>query len=1069
MGTCWLSKRILFFCLIVLQVRGLRAVSALAQTASSTAKPLATRANYTKEAFVIERYDTRYIFHADGTGEETVTVVVRMQSQAGIQQFGNLSLAYASANQQAEIPYVRVRKPDGSVVSTSLANIQDNPAGVTLQAPLYSDLRVKQLPVTNLAPGDTLEYQLRLVRNHAEIPNEFWMEQKFLNQGIVLEEDVEIYVPRNKYVHVASAKIQPVVHTAGDTTIYEWKTAHLQNEPPDANNKTAATSTKPSIQLTTFENWQQVGDWYRSLQADRITVTPAIQQEAQTLTKGLTTDDAKQQAIYNYVATQFRYIGLAFGIGRYQPHAAAAVLENKFGDCKDKHTVFAALMKAAGYDVWPALINSRAKIDPDVPSPGQVDHVISVLPKGKQYVWLDTTEMVAPFGMLMSPLRDKQALVIPTQGTPELKTTPATPPFQAADTFQMKATLDDKAVLTGRADWSVRGDMELLLRAAFHVTPQADWNKLAQNISYMVGFGGDVSDLEASNPDDTSKPFHMTYSYTRKDYGGSDGKQISPPLPQVMFLLGANDKKPADTIPLGAPGERDYCATTQLPRGDVANLPEDKDIQTDFAEYKETSSVKDGVLVAERSYTIKTPQLPASRWGEYLKFVKAVQDRENLVAVIDAGSATVAATGTQNVPAAYELVTQAYNALLGGLLNQAEDDLRQARAINPKQWGLESTSGDLYLKRSDPDRAIAAYQQELENHPDNLNTGRYLGRVLISNKRPQEAIAVLRNTLKYYPDDVVTNLTLAGALMHEKQYEEAVGLLKKFAAAPNGNANAGILLGQAELDAGQKDAGTADLKRTMETAKAPILANDAAYELVDHGVDLAEARQAAVTALQQMEDATAKITLNDFTNKDLQQVQFIAATWDTIAWADYKLGQYSDAARYEKAAWMLGEAGVDADHLGQIYQKQGKRADAIHMYQLALAAGGLSDVAATQQRLDALQPYSTVSAQKTTVNGHMWATGEELSKLRTTDLPQLPHKRVSAEFFVLVSQRGVEDAQFIQGDESLRTAVGMLKKVNLGMTFPDNGPEKIIRRGILSCSAYTSCQFVVLLPQTVHK
>ena len=98
--------------------------------------------------------------------------------------------------------------------------------------------------------------------------------------------------------------------------------------------------------------------------------------------------------------------------------------------------------------------------------------------KGTPSTWLDTTEEVAPYGMLMLPLRDKQALVIPTKGAPELKTTPVNPPFATADIFNMKATLGSDQVLTGHADLTARGDLELVLRAGFHLTPEADWTKL---------------------------------------------------------------------------------------------------------------------------------------------------------------------------------------------------------------------------------------------------------------------------------------------------------------------------------------------------------------------------------------------------------------------------------------------------------------------------------------------------------------------------------------------------------------------------------------------------------------
>jgi transglutaminase-like putative cysteine protease len=80
--------------------------------------------------------------------------------------------------------------------------------------------------------------------------------------------------------------------------------------------------------------------------------------KAAELTKGITDNTAKLQALYGFVSTQYRYIGIAFGIGRYQPHAADDVLTNSSGDCKDKQTLLASLLQASGFSLYPALINS---------------------------------------------------------------------------------------------------------------------------------------------------------------------------------------------------------------------------------------------------------------------------------------------------------------------------------------------------------------------------------------------------------------------------------------------------------------------------------------------------------------------------------------------------------------------------------------------------------------------------------------------------------------------------------------------------------------------------------------
>ena len=117
--------------------------------------------------------------------------------------------------------------------------------------------------------------------------------------------------------------------------------------------KEAAENRPLKVQLTTFKDWEEVGNWWGALAAEQAKVTPAIESKAKELTAGLSTDAEKERAIYQYVAMKFRYISISFGAGRYRPHSAGEVLANQYGDCKDKHTLFAALLKAAGIQAGP--------------------------------------------------------------------------------------------------------------------------------------------------------------------------------------------------------------------------------------------------------------------------------------------------------------------------------------------------------------------------------------------------------------------------------------------------------------------------------------------------------------------------------------------------------------------------------------------------------------------------------------------------------------------------------------------------------------------------------------------
>ena len=63
-----------------------------------------------------------------------------------------------------------------------------------------------------------------------------------------------------------------------------------------------------------------------------------------------------------------------------------------------------------------------------------------------------------------------------------------------------------------------------------------------------------------------------------------------------------------------------------------------------------------------------------------------------------------------------------------------------------------------------------------------------------------------------------------------------------------------------------------------------------AYALADTAADPALARQYAEKAVSMIEEESAKVTLSGLQNENLQRVTLLAAAWDTLGWAYFKLG-----------------------------------------------------------------------------------------------------------------------------------------------------------------------------------
>lgn len=179
----------------------------------------------------------------------------------------------------------------------------------------------------------------------------------------------------------------------------------------------AALRQPPDIVISTLLTWDAIGEWFAQMVARR-SDSDAVRARARALTEGLAADRDRLAALAAFVGEKVRYLSLPLGSRRYEPRSAADVLITLYGDCKDKHTLLAALGAAVGIDIRPVLIHSSRDLLPDAPSVSQFDHVVSLarLTDGSD-VWVDTTAAVYP-AVLPPSLRGRSALLVGTRPPP---------------------------------------------------------------------------------------------------------------------------------------------------------------------------------------------------------------------------------------------------------------------------------------------------------------------------------------------------------------------------------------------------------------------------------------------------------------------------------------------------------------------------------------------------------------------------------------------------------------------------------------------------------------------------
>ena len=1057
-----------------------------AQAPSSAAA--ATKPDFSKEGVIVEQLTTQATFENDGTGTRTFRVRARVQSDAGVQKLGLLTFAYQASVETLDITYVRVRKADGSVVATSPDTFQDMPSDITRVAPLYSDSHEKHVAVKGLSAGDMLEYECQYKLTKPLAPGQFWFDYNFDDDEIVLDEQLEIKVPRQRAVKFKSLTVRPTVTEALNYRIYTWKTANLKSKQESDEDKTQkliermrGLGPQPDVRFSSFQTWEEIGRWYSDLQKDRISPTPEIAAKAAELTKGAADDSAKLQAIYRYVSLNFRYIGVDFGIGRYQPHSAAEVLGNQYGDCKDKHTLLAALLAAVGIKAYPALIDVVHEIDVDVPSPSQFDHVISVVPKGQDMVWLDTTAETAPVGFLYSVLLNKHALVMTDDAPAKLVVTPKRLQTTGFTSFHIEAKLDTEGTLNGHIERENRGDdKEVVLRGAFRRVPLAQWKDLVQQFSYQSGFAGDVSDVAASQPEATDRPLHFSYQYKRKDYPDWANHRVSPPLPPILLPAG-KDREKNSTAPiwLGLPQEIDFQSTVELPPGYSPELPAAIDMVRDYAEFHSTSTYAGGKITTQRHLFIRMEEVPAKEEADYKAFQKAVaDDHDSYIVLSSAGAVIAVKTGEpafnpflgremQSLPGsadpeAERLEGEARDKMQGGVPPQiaaAIPLLEKAVEADPTFSRAWVMLGTLYMLDRRPDDGLDALQKAIDAQPKQAALYKLLGSALMSQKKYEDAVDVWKDMVENLPQDSDGPAGLGTTLVQLHRYPEAIAAMESGLKLDPEKVPLLFGLAYAYAKAGMADKSMDMFHKVIALQPGPGTSNNIAYSLADANLQLPQALELAVKAVADEEEITRKMTLGTLKDEDLKQMEALGMFWDTLGWVHFRMGNLAKAESYLKAAWILSQHAASAEHLGELYEQQQKKAPALEMYQAALGSITLQSGVDTRAVLDRMSKLN-IAHQKIQVP--RLSGDADLSAVRTTPLPRLVQGQASAEFFILLSPGPkVDDVKFVSGSDKLKTAVKTLSTAKINVPFPEGSDARVVRRGILSCYPMSGCTFVL--------
>jgi cellulose synthase operon protein C len=295
----------------------------------------------------------------NGLSTRYVQRVIQVLQPGAVQQMQAWPISFDPDREEVRVIEASILKPDGRRVhaETMVTDALSDP-----QYRLYYRNRNLVLSFPSLASGDRIwiEYKMSAVGEQNDYGRYFGDWVPFAGMLPILLKQYTLVMPEDfpLFMQAKGLDVKPIVMTVQGRKVYRWVSRdipHLQREPEMPGFSEVA----PYLQLSTFEDWDALGRWYAKFIADQWELTPEMKAKVAEITTGCTTVEDRVRAIHRWVVQQTHYVGLEFGVHGFRPYKVKQIYERRFGDCKDKAILMAAMFKAAGVDACMVLTRTR--------------------------------------------------------------------------------------------------------------------------------------------------------------------------------------------------------------------------------------------------------------------------------------------------------------------------------------------------------------------------------------------------------------------------------------------------------------------------------------------------------------------------------------------------------------------------------------------------------------------------------------------------------------------------------------------------------------------------------------
>lgn len=561
--------------------------------------------------FALEEQQKIWRFFADGSSSEEDRSVLRALSAEGAQEITSIPMSYQEGWETLELMEAYTLKSDGRRVELPRDTIQKQTGMMGGSTGLtWPEYRGWQLKYPDVQVGDRVVFHYKHTQTKPYLPG--WATYRWLANHNWNTEKISIEVQAPKDMPLA-LEVQGLEASRADTDSLQIHrfTGHVEAKSYDVSAQNMST-TVARVLVSTLASTDAWANAFGKGMADKAVLTPTLTQIAERETKGLVDPTAKAKALYDWVRKNIRYNAVFIGAGGWVPNGLNAILDKRYGDCKDHALLLVSLLKAVGIDAVPALINVGSDyVLPAVPV--GFNHVIVHIPS--LGIYLDPTATQVPYGEL--PLGDRGKPVALARATgSNLAQTPAILAERNVLETSGDFTIAPSGALHGTVKVAAQGNAAMVMQQALAQVPPLMAGEAVRRVLEKAHLNGSgFLRYPALNRDvavQTAEVDVDISNYLSSPEAGSFS--ISPRMPDLPLNIASNysnfsAEQRRFAIPCVPVTVREAFTFRFDPQFKVDRVPKNIAVNADGISFKAEYSFENNVLQTTREYVDTNPAM----------------------------------------------------------------------------------------------------------------------------------------------------------------------------------------------------------------------------------------------------------------------------------------------------------------------------------------------------------------------------------------------------------------------------------------------------------------------------